>query len=70
MLDGREFHRFAPEHRKVLLKYSLFGRGTGKLFDVADLKTSVQCLLILLNIEHKYSGTKLLIHLSIRVALW
>jgi hypothetical protein len=25
MLDGREFHRFVPEYRKVLLKYSLFG---------------------------------------------
>ena len=25
MLDGREFHRFVPEFRKVLLKYSLFG---------------------------------------------
>jgi hypothetical protein len=22
MLDGREFHRFVPEYRKVLLKYS------------------------------------------------
>jgi hypothetical protein len=39
MLDGREFHRFVPEYRKVVLKYSLFGRGTcSKLFDVADLK--------------------------------
>jgi hypothetical protein len=38
MLDGREFHRFVPEHRKVLLKYSLFGCGTCKLFDCADLK--------------------------------
>jgi hypothetical protein len=32
MLDGREFHRFVPEYRKVLLKYSLFGCGTCKLF--------------------------------------
>jgi hypothetical protein len=38
ILDGREFHIYAPEYRKVLLKYSLFGRGTCKLFDVADLK--------------------------------
>jgi uncharacterized protein (DUF608 family) len=37
MLDGREFHRFVPKYRKVLLKYSLFGRGTCKLFNVADL---------------------------------
>ena len=56
MLDGREFHRFVPEYRKVLLKYSLFGCGTCKLFDVADLKPSGQFSLILLNIEHKYSG--------------
>jgi hypothetical protein len=38
MLDGREFHRFVPEYTKVLLKYSLFGCGPCKLFDVADLK--------------------------------
>jgi hypothetical protein len=30
MLDGREFHISVPEYRKVLLKYSLFGRGTCK----------------------------------------
>jgi hypothetical protein len=38
MLDEREFHISVPKHRKVLLKYSLFGRGTFKLFDVTDLK--------------------------------
>ena len=38
MLDGREFHRFVPDYKKVILKYSRFGRGTCKLFDVADLK--------------------------------
>jgi hypothetical protein len=38
ILDGREFHIFVPEYRKVLLPYSLFGRGTCILFDVADLK--------------------------------
>ena len=38
MLNGREMHRFVPEYRKVLLKFSLFGCGTCKLFDVADLK--------------------------------
>ena len=62
MLDGREFHRFVPEYRKVLLKYSLFGRGTCKLFNIADLKPYGQFSLIQLNIEHK-----LLIHLNIRV---
>jgi hypothetical protein len=31
-------HRFVPEYRKVLSKFSLFGHGTCKLFDVADLK--------------------------------
>jgi hypothetical protein len=59
-----------PKYRKVLLKYPLFGCGTYKLFDVADLKPWEQFSLILLNIEHKYSGAKLLIHLNIRVALW
>jgi hypothetical protein len=34
MLDGRDFHISVPKHRKVLLKYSLFERGTFKLFDV------------------------------------
>jgi hypothetical protein len=70
MLDGREFHRCVPEYRKVLLKYSLFGRGTCKLFDVADLKPQGKFSLILLHIEHKYLGAKLLIHLNIRFALW
>jgi hypothetical protein len=51
-----KIHISVPEYRKVLLKYSLFGRGTCKLFDVADLRPSVQFSLMLLNIEHKYSG--------------
>jgi hypothetical protein len=38
MLDGRDFHISVPKYRKVLLKYSLFGRGTFKLFDVTDLR--------------------------------
>jgi hypothetical protein len=40
-----------PEYRKVLLKYSLFGCGTCKSFDVADFKPQGQFSLILLKID-------------------
>jgi hypothetical protein len=54
MLDGRDFHISVPKYRKVLLKYSLFGRGTFKLFDVTDVHHTLrvvpymeQCFILL-----------------------